>query len=358
MIVTTDGEIDDECSMVRFLLYTNDMEVEGIVTSSSQYHWRGHKWAGDNWMDPYLAAYTKVYPNLIKHDKRYPTPEHVRSVTLLGNVDAEGEMEKVTPGSELIVKVLLDESDARPVWLQAWGGTNTIARALKTIEEKHPEKMESVARKMRFFFIWEQDSTYQDYIRPHWGKYNIPTIIADQFWAIAYQWDKILPEDKQKYFIGKWMKEHILENHGPLAALYKAHKSGDQGFEEGDFRSEGDSPAFIHTIPTGLRNLENPSWGGWGGRYVKIRDNTWMDLVPEPNYIYPAGRWFTKSAWGRQKMLGYPKDKELMNEYFKPIYQWADVFQNDFASRADWCVKSYKEANHPPIVVLKQSFII
>jgi hypothetical protein len=26
--------------------------------------------------------------------------------------------------------------------------------------------------------------------------------------------------------------------------------------------------------------------------------------------------------------------------------------QNDFASRADWCVKSYEEANHPPVVLL------
>jgi hypothetical protein len=39
IIVTSDGEIDDQCSMIRFLLYTNEWNVEGIVTSSSQYHW-------------------------------------------------------------------------------------------------------------------------------------------------------------------------------------------------------------------------------------------------------------------------------------------------------------------------------
>ena len=39
VIVTSDGEIDDECSLVRFLLYTNEWDVEGIITSSSQYHW-------------------------------------------------------------------------------------------------------------------------------------------------------------------------------------------------------------------------------------------------------------------------------------------------------------------------------
>ena len=70
-------------------------------------------------------------------------------------------MDSITPGSQQIVKVLLDESDERPIWIQAWGGTNTIARALKTIEEEHPRRMEEVAKKLRFFFIWEQDSTYQ-----------------------------------------------------------------------------------------------------------------------------------------------------------------------------------------------------
>lgn len=79
VIFTTDGEIDDECSLVRFLLYANEFDIEGIVTSSSQYHWQGHKWAGDDWMQPYLDAYAKVYPNLIKHDPRYPTPEFLQA---------------------------------------------------------------------------------------------------------------------------------------------------------------------------------------------------------------------------------------------------------------------------------------
>ncbi|QQY83658.1 DUF1593 domain-containing protein [Tamlana sp. s12] len=184
IIVTSDGEIDDECSMVRFLLYANEWDIEGIITSSSQYHWQGHKWAGDDWIDPYLEAYEKVYPNLIKHKKDYPTPDYLKSITFLGNVKAEGEMDLITPGSQQIVKVLLDESDNNPIWVQAWGGTNTLARALKTIEENHPDKMESVAKNLRFFFIWEQDNTYQSYIKPHWGKYNIQTIICDQFWLL------------------------------------------------------------------------------------------------------------------------------------------------------------------------------
>ena len=153
VIVTSDGEIDDECSLVRFLLYSNEWDIEGIITSSSQYHWHGHKWAGDDWMEPTLKAYAEVYPNLIKHDKNYPSPEYLRQHTYLGNVETEGEMDSITAGSQRIVEVLLDETDKRPVWIQAWGGTNTIARALKTIEENHADKMEQVAEKLRFFLF-------------------------------------------------------------------------------------------------------------------------------------------------------------------------------------------------------------
>ncbi len=360
IIVTSDGEVDDECSLVRFILYANEFEIEGIITSSSQYHCHGHNWAGDDWAQPYLKAYSEVYPNLIKHDNNYPTPEYLQSCTYLGNVEAEGEMDSITPGSQHIVKVLIDETDKNPVWILAWGGTNTIARALKTIEEEYPEKMDEVAAKLRFFFIWEQDSTYQAYIRPHWGKYNILTIISDQFWAIAYQWNKILPEDKQEYFKSDWMRLYILEDHGALCSLYKAHVpgshglSGDTAFYPGDFRSEGDSPAFLHLINTGLRNAESPAYGGWGGRYVNVRNNTWLDPVPVANYKYPEGRWYTNTSWGRKFMREeYPANKELMAEYFRPIYRWTEDMQNDFAARADWCVKSYEDANHPPSVVLQ-----
>jgi hypothetical protein len=352
VFVTSDGEIDDQCSMVRFLLYANEWDIEGIITTSSQYHWQGHKWAGDDWIKPYLDAYAQVYPNLVKHDARYPTSEYLRARTVLGNVKAEGEMEEVTPGSELIAKVLLDDSDKRPIWIQAWGGPNTIARALKTIEEQHPDKMAAVAKKLRFFFIWEQDNAYQNYIRPHWGKYAIPTIISDQFLTYFYAWKQYLPPEQQAYLVGSWMKPNILESHGPLCALYQAHQKGDKGFDEGDFRSEGDSPAFLHNIATGLRSMESPDWGGWGGRYVRVRDNTWLDPVPEPGYQYPEGRWYTSSAWGRARIKKeIPNDAEL-RAYLKPTWRWIDALQNDFAARADWCVKSYAEANHPPVVVL------
>ncbi|MBN1482890.1 DUF1593 domain-containing protein [candidate division KSB1 bacterium] len=353
-IITSDGEIDDECSIVRFLLYANEWDIEAIVTSSSQYHWQGHKWAGDDWIDPYLDAYKEVYPNLIKHDPDFPTPGYLRHVTRMGNMSAEGEMDMVTPGSQLIVDVLLDDTDPRPIWLQAWGGINTISRALKTIEEEHPERMAEVAGKIRLYCIFEQDSTFQSYILPHWGQYQITTIISDQFEAFAYRWKKIQPKENHKYFAAPWMKENILQNHGPLCSLYKSHKAGENDFEEGDFRSEGDSPAFLHQIVTGLRSTESPDWGGWGGRFVWVRDNTWLDPAPYEGYVHPEGRYFRETCWGRLNLNNgvTSHNDERMKKFFKPTWRWSVAQQNDWAARADWCVKPFDQANHPPIVVV------
>ena len=352
VIATTDGEIDDQCSMVRFLLYSNEFDVAGIILSSSQYHWRGHDWAGDNWLDGYVDAYEKVYSNLVQHDENYPAPEYLRSVTFVGNVTAEGEMDSVTQGSQHIVNVLLDTMDDRPIWLQAWGGPNTIARALKTIEEQYPDRMEEVAKKIRLFMIWEQDSTYQAYIRPHWGKYNILTIISDQFEAIAYRWKKIVPEECQSYLEAEWIEKHILKGHGPLCSLYHVHEKNDGDYKKGDFLSEGDSPSFLHNIITGLRNMEHPDWGGWGGRYVRVYENVFIDPVPEIGYKYPNGRWYANTAWGCTMLgKGFTSfNNQMVRDYYKSIWRWVPAIQNDFAARADWCVKSYDEANHPPVV--------
>ena len=267
----------------------------------------------------------------------------------MGNASKEGEMTKDTEGAQLIADILLDETDNRPIWLQAWGGMNSIAKALKTIEEKHPDKMEAVAKKCRFYFIWEQDGTFQSYIRPKWAKpYNIPTIISDQFITFGYWWQRWnMPKELSTHLTAAWMQKNIFKNDNPMMAIYKKNtKSKNKGGEQ--FMGEGDSPSFIHQIQTGLRSTESPDWGGWGGRFVLVRENTWLDKIPQ-GYSYPAGRWYTSTGWGRNHLNGKQAEKE---EYFKPTTRWFDAVQNDFAARVDWLVKPYAEANHEPVVKL------
>jgi len=315
IIATTDGEIDDRCSMVRFLLYANEWDIEGIIYCSSKFHWKGHHWAGEKWIERDIDMYAKFYDTLKTHAPGFPTPKQLKAVTYIGNIDHVGEMTKVTPGSRRIVEVLLDDKPG-PVYLQAWGGTNTIARALKTIAEKHPDQVAKVTKKAIIFIILDQDNTFRRYIEPNWPGLQVLGSFR-QFACVAYSWDRKIPRELHKYYDAAWMRANILEGHGPLCARYEHHpKKG--------FRSEGDSPAFMHQILVGLRSLEHPGYGGWGGRFAR------------------EGR-------GRKSTWRGARDDGDVN---KPIWRWSAAFENDWAARADWCVRKYSDANHPPKVKL------
>lgn len=305
IIVTTDGEADDRASFVRFLLTSNEFDVEAIVNSSSEFHWVGGKgWNAFHpveWIAEYIGYYAQVYPNLLKHSKDYPSPDELLARWKVGNISAIGEYATRTEGARFIADILLDNSDSRPIWLQAWGGCNTIAAALKIIQEDH-----------------------------------------------LSVWPKVLPSEVKPYFEKAWMKTQILEGHGPLCDAYPN--------KQGAFNAEGDTPAFLHTIPTGLRNRESPAYGGWGGRYVRVRGNVWMDPLPSSDYVHPSGQWGIANSWS--KRLEHATDTAEINvrtRYFKPLWRWLDAIQNDFAARADWCVEEYESANHPPVVSLAQA---
>lgn len=286
VIATTDGEIDDRCSMVRFLLYANEWDVEGIIHSSSKFHWKGdgknvkrHNWADEVWLDGQIDLYERVYPRLSKHAAGFPTAEALRKLVYTGNVVNVGDMSRDTPGSDRIVEILLDDEPG-PVYLQAWGGTNTIARALWKIQHRHPDQMEKVSRKAIVYIILDQDKTFRDYIQPNWPKLQVLGSFR-QFACIAYRWDRIIPQPQKSYFEKPWMERHILQGHGPLCAIYEAR--------DGAFRSEGDSPSFMHQIDVGLRSLEHPGWGGWGGRFVQERpgSNVWRGARDAGNLDKP-----------------------------------------------------------------------
>ena len=55
---------------------------------------------------------------------------------------------------------------------------------------------------------------------------------------------------------------------------------------------------------------------------------------------------------GKTGVTNVWKDAEDDGDLYKPIWRWAEAFQNDWAARADWCVKPWREANHPPIIGL------
>ncbi|WP_296705704.1 nucleoside hydrolase-like domain-containing protein [Algoriphagus sp.] len=375
-IVTTDGEIDDVDSYIRMLLYANEFQIEGLIYSSSMWHYKGDgngtlftsememtknmygaktdlRWPGVEWMNPLLDAYEEVYPKLNQHAEGFPTADYLRSVVRVGNIDFEGEMEVDTEGSDFIKAKLLDEN-REPIYLQAWGGTNTIARALKSIEDEYkgtPEwegVYQKVIDKAIIYAILDQDATYRKYVEPNWPDLKI-FYNSSQFWCFAYAWQNAVPESQHFLFEGEFMGDEIINNHGPLLKQYYSygdgqHQEGDDEHIHGDptklenaqwgtfgvydFISEGDSPAYLHLIDVGLDNLNHPEWGGWGGRLEQSADqlNRWED----------GG-----------DVLDYNPFTDKMDATY-PQIRWVEAIQQDFAARADWCVMDYADANHSP----------
>jgi hypothetical protein len=233
-----------------------------------------------------------------------------------------------------------------------------VARALKAIEEQYKNEpnwaaiQEKVSRKAIIYAVLDQDATYQKYIAPNWPRIKV-LYNSDQFWSFAYLWPRVVPVELQPYLGGKWFAEHIKFGHGPLLASYylwgdeqqlpgdPEHTHGDMaearkyGRSQYDFISEGDSPAYFYLIDVGLRSLEDVSYGGWGGRMVQSQSNP---------YRWEDGKTVTDYNQYTQKQdAAYPQTR------------WIPVLQNDFAARADWCVKPYKAANHAPVVKLNQA---
>lgn len=379
-IVTTDGEVDDQDSFIRLLLYSNEFDLLGLVYSSSQWHYKGDgkgttfisemestksrygertelRWPGTTWMQECIDRYATVYNNLIKHARGYPTPDHLKSIVKVGNIDFEGEMANDTEGSDLIKAILLDNSN-KPVYLQIWGGTNTVARALKSIEDEYKntpnwhDVQKKVSEKAIIYAVLDQDNTYHKYIEPNWPKVKV-LYNASQFWNFAYPWTRMVPDQLQQYLEGSWFKKNIKFDHGELLSHYylwgdgtaiqndPEHDHGDtvkmyqMKMDTFDFISEGDSPAFLHLIDVGLDNLSDASYGGWGGRMVRSTKNP---------YRWEDGEMVTDFN---------PYTNEDDPAY--PLTRWIGVLQNDFAARADWCVMPFEKANHPPVVVLRHA---
>src|ERR1043166_2666000 len=78
-IIETDagGDPDDEQSLVRFLLYANEWDVEGIIANRPQARDgenRNPERTGLGIVRRLIQAYSQCYPNLHQHDARYPNP--------------------------------------------------------------------------------------------------------------------------------------------------------------------------------------------------------------------------------------------------------------------------------------------
>ena len=346
VLVLTDIEADpdDTQSLIRFLLYSNQWDVEGLVATTSIH--QKSRVAPESILKV-LDAYKKVQPNLLKHEKGFPIYDDLRSKVRKGlavyGMEGVGEG-KDSEGSALIVKAL-EKNDGRPLWVTVWGGANTLAQALWKIKNTKPAaEAEKLYKKLRVYTISDQDDA-GPWIRKNFA--GVFYIVTPGYNYAKATWLGItfpFPGADREVTSNEWLARNIQQGLGPLGAAYPDVAYG----------MEGDTPSFLNLINNGLSEPERPDWGGWGGRYEfylppfedsntgMFKRESWPKDEPETRAIWTNANDSVVSTIDKKSYVGNAET----------IWRWKKEFQHDFAARMLWTIKDFKDCNHPPVAML------
>jgi hypothetical protein len=340
LFVLTDisNEPDDEESLVRLLVYANEFDVEGLVATTST--WLKTK-PREDLIRRDITAYAGVRTNLLRHAPGFPPPEQLLAITKTGQTSygmAFVGAGKSSPGSQLIIDAA-DRNDPRPLWITIWCGANTLAQALTDVRaSRSPEELEKFVAKLRVYSISDQDDAGA------WIRREFPDLFyivspstqdAKEYYRATWtgisgdRFYKNGPMNKFGMVDNPWLEEHIINNHGPLGALYPTLK----------YIMEGDTPSFLGLINNGLGWSVSPANGGWGGRYVLYQPSG------EPRKIW------SNNSDSRDTVTA--DNGQTVTSDQATIWRWREQYQNDFAARMNWCIaENFTNANHNPIAVL------
>lgn len=368
MIILTDigNEPDDQMSLVRALVYSNDIDIEAIVSTTST-HKKSLDEESSSIVDGVLGAYGEVRPNLLEHDKSFPSVKYLRSVSVLGQQDygrAGMGRGKMTEGARRIIAAA-DKPDPRPLWVTVWGGANTLGQALYHVRKTRTrDELGAFVRKLRVYSISDQDDSgpwarkefpdLQWVVTPAvapdtlegfivgwaclerrtcgYGKATWTGISGEHFYRLAWASrgpSTVLQGPDSTLVTHAWLRQNI-QSKGPLGAAYPTYT----------YIMEGDTPSFFGLIPNGLASYSNPTWGGWGGRYVYRTPTGGPTVETRPI--------FTQGKGSSDTVVGF--DHLTHTDDFATIYRWRQAYQYDFANRMDWTIKDYADANHAPSV--------
>ena len=292
-----------------------------------------------------IAAYAEVRPHLLLHGQGWPDAAALDAMVVAGQPGygmAAVAPEKMTPGAEAIVRAG-DRDDGRPLWITAWGGANTLAQALLHVRAtRSPDAVDTFVSKLRVRSISDQDDA-GPWIRREFPNllYIVEPSSPDSGDYLYATWTGISGDEYYRNCDGadvttvtnEWLDRNIRAV-GPLGRAYPRFA----------FIMEGDTPSFLGLIGNGLDSYRNPSWGGWGGRYVHRQPRG------ETRPIWTIGGDLFRRVTSQDRVTG--KDGRVHVSDQATIWRWRDDFQRDFAARLAWTVKPYREANHHPAIAL------
>ena len=352
IVIMTDMTHDDGNSLVRYLYYANDFDLEALIVTpqlpdyphSAEEPWKKAQ--------TILRGYKAILPNLKKHAPDYPSYEKLQQLTKKGRgalpiiwltntkkfsgeiagrhaesswgdirfADWIGEgpnpngESKDSEGSEFLQQVFAKKDD-RPIFVQMWGGPITFVQALYRYRQRQgEEKFRKLLPKLHVFGITLQDITFDYMINLD----SVKTLGCGNFGTTTstYQGERVKPgwllfDGGHFWRYIKVMKAEEVAGNDAMAANY-------------DHGGEGDTPSFLYLLSAflGLNDPLQPSQGSWGSRFV-----------PMPS-TYPAGYYSTCGVSAAE------------------LERWVPDAKNSFMARMKWATNSPSEVNHAPVAVL------
>ena len=275
---------DDNQSMLHLLMYSNEFDIEGLVSSPSYgtgskeeilrmidlYQWDLPKLrAGyykylteQGFIKADTAAFAtgcfdfqKVREGYVMRD--FMEPDSLRAITKQGRQDESPIQgyDQPTEGSDWIVQCAKKE-DARPLYVLVWGCLEDVAQALHDAPE--------IAPKLRVYWIGGPNKK--------WGT-NAYTYIINHFpdlWFIennaSYRGFIASSKDSSEYQAGFWQAH--MKGHGAIGDTFGNYYAG--------VPKMGDTPSLLYMMGGRMLNTTrvykvmdpaDPTMENWGGQY-------------------------------------------------------------------------------------------
>ncbi len=363
IIVETDmgGDSDDQASFVRFLMYANEFDIKGIITSRKRLSTTGLSENPSASSDPfdmardYINAYDKFDTNLRRHDTDYPAASTLRNITKSAHRSSSSNTYNQNDAVNLIIKVLREVmGNNTHIWYTNWGcndgSVSSLKKALDIIEANKALdfKYEDVVR--RIHYVEYHDLVSLSPLR----NYNLPqelrtykSLIGRHINKVNFSMDTFLPESNPGFLHTRWAVrwesltgDETAINATNLRPLTDSNTS--KSYYTGP--KEGDTMTWMHLIENGINVVGAPYNGGWAGRYQEHTYN--YNGVTVKRYQCRQSD-FHRGSTSRDNTL---------KRWGTSTSKSTDII-NDFRSRLQWAKQSaYANANHAPIPKVKMTY--
>ena len=244
VLISTDiggTDPDDNQSLAHLLMYSNEFDLEGLVSSPS--------FGSGSTSEIYrmIDVYEKDFPVLRRHIKGLMKPRALRRLVKQGRTTELPPCGygQPTEGSEWIVKQAR-KKDARPLYVLVWGCLEDVAQALHDAPD--------IAQKIRVYWIGGPNKK--------WGVNGYCYIIDNypNLWMIenntTYRGFIYDSKNSDKYNVGFF--ETFIKDSGNLGRDFAAYYKGDPKL--------GDTPSLLYMMDG---NPSQPERQSWGGKFVK-----------------------------------------------------------------------------------------